>query len=111
MKNTGIQITCRIPISEMDANGTVYDLNSYREKLRDTMVGSPIIVNDGKNCIGVVTNINVFDDIYEVEGTLFAGGTTEIAHDGDELLDKGTETVVDRICSFWFGTYWCKPEQ
>ena len=106
MKSTGIQITCRVPITEMDANGTIYNVNSYKEKLRE-MVGCPITVNDGANCIGIITNVSVFDDAYEVEGTVFTGGTTEIAHDGDEWLDGNIVSVVDRIYSFWLGTNWC----
>lgn len=66
------------------------------------MVGLPITNGSGGECYGVITDVNVYDYTYMVEGILFAGGTAELMKDGPQ----SAEVVTERIVSFGLSEDW-----
>lgn len=101
MRCNGIKVTFELPLTEVDGNGTTYDLSTYKSKLGE-MVGLPITNGSGEECYGVITDVNVYDYTYMVEGMLFAGGTAELMKDGPQ----SAEVVTERIVSFGLSEDW-----
>lgn len=88
-------------MTEVDGNGITYDLQTYKSKLHE-MVGLPITNGFGGECYGIVTDVYVHDDTYQVEGMLFAGGTAELMKDEPQ----SAEVVTERIVSFGISEDW-----
>ena len=66
------------------------------------MVGLPITNGFGGECYGIVTDVYVHNDTYQVEGMLFAGGTAELTKDEPQSV----EVVTERIVSFGISEDW-----
>ena len=101
MRCKGIQASFRVPIREYDGNGNCYDLEVYRKAVMD-MVGAPVTNGDDTMCYGVITNVSAYDgnDYFDVEATLFSGGTVEYA----ELIDN--TVYAKAIMSFVLAEDW-----
>lgn len=101
MRSKGIQASFRVPIREYDENGICYDLEVYRKAVMD-MVGAPVTNGDGTVCYGVITNVTAYEgnDYYDVEATLFSGGTVERM----EMIDCVANTKS--IMSFALAENW-----
>lgn len=101
LRCNGIKVTFEVPLTEIDGNGITYDLQTYKSKLID-MVGLPITNGTGGECYGVITNVNVYDYTYLIEGMLFAGGTAELMKDEPQ----SAEVITERIVSFGLSEDW-----
>lgn len=93
MRSKGIQASFRVPIREYDLNSISYDLEVYRKAVMD-MIGAPVTNDDGTVCYGVITNVTAYEgnDYYDVDATLFSGGTVEYVEIVDHIVN--TKSIV-----------------